>query len=259
MPCICVCFHEGKKRIYTSRIMASAQPSLQRPSSLAAIGISLAVHAVLIGAWQLARPVQSRDDIEPQRVQFLRLLPAPVPVREDSAPPSPAPAPRSRTTAAAARSQPAVPAQAPSTPETITLPAPQTADTPSVPASAAELLRDAKAAAGAIDRALRAESPARRGIQAPVETAQMKLERGINHAAEMAPNRWYQAPKVQEIQDPGGYGRKRYRVVGANGTYCVTYESNHAPDGIDGMQRGLKPKTTSCPLHEGPATSQKWD
>lgn len=237
--------------------MASAQPSLQRPSSLAAIGISLAVHALLIGAWQLARPVQSRDDFAPQRVQFLRLLPAPVPDREDSTPPSPAAAPRSRT-AAAARPQPAEPAPAASAPETIAPPPPQSADTPGPPASAADLLRDAKAAAGAVDRALRAENP-RRGIQAPVETTQMKLERGINHAAEMAPNRWYQAPKVQEIQDPGGYGRKRYRVVGANGTYCVTYESNHAPDGIDTMQRGIQPKITSCPQHEGPATSQEWE
>lgn len=124
--------------------------------------------------------------------------------------------------------------------------------------SAADLLREAKAAAGAIDRALREEHP-RRGIHAPTETAQMKLEKGIAQAAEMAPNRWYQAPKTQEIIDAGGYGRKRYRVVGAAGTYCITYESNRAPDGIDSMQRGLRPKVTSCPLHEGPAEAQKWD
>jgi len=38
--------------------MASAQPSLQPLRSLTGIGISLAVHALLIGVWQLARPVQ---------------------------------------------------------------------------------------------------------------------------------------------------------------------------------------------------------
>jgi hypothetical protein len=221
--------------------------------------MSLAVHAVLIGAWQLGRPVKLQDDIEPRRVQFLRLLPKPAPEREDGAPTSPnrAVAPVARAHSAA-RPQAAVPAPVESTPETIALPAPPTADTPGAPPSAIDLLRDAKSAVGAIDRALRAENP-RRGIHAPLETAQMKLEKGINHAAEMAPNRWYQAPKVQEIQDPGGYGRKRYRVVGANGTYCVTYESNHGPDGIDTMQRGIQPKVTSCPQHEEPATSQKWE
>jgi hypothetical protein len=238
--------------------MAAAYPSLQRPRYLAGIGISLAVHAALIAAWQLARPVKLHDELDPRPVQFLRLLPAPAPVPERREIGPPSPAPRPRTLATAARPPPAVPASAASTPETITLPAPQTAEMPGAPLSAADLLRDAKAAAGAVDRALRAENP-RRGIHAPVETAQMKLEKGISHAAETAPNRWYQAPKVQEIQDPGGYGRKRYRVVGANGTYCVTYESNHAPDGIDSMQRGIKPKITSCPQHEEPATSQKWE
>ena len=239
--------------------MASAQPSLQQPRSLAGIGISLAVHALLIGVWQLSKPVPQLDDTEPRRVQFLRLLPSPsVPPLERAAspPPSPAhasPARRPAASAARAKSMPASPVTEP-----ITLP-PQVAEAPAATApSAADLLRDARAAAGAIDRALRDEHP-RRGIHAPAETAQMKLEKGIAHAADMAPNRWYQAPKKQEIIDAGGYGRKRYRVVGAAVTYCITYESNRAPDGIDSMQRGLKPKVTSCPQHEGPAEPQKWD
>lgn len=240
--------------------MASAQPSLQQAHSFAGIGISLAVHALLIGVWQLSRPVQQQDDTEPRRVQFLRLLPAPSPTPSpepaDKVLPSPAhTSPAGRPRASVARPQPA-----PASPvtEPITL-RPQVAESPASAApSAADLLRDARAAAGAIDRALRAENP-RRGIHAPAETAQMKLEKGIAHAADMAPNRWYQAPKTQEIIDAGGYGRKRYRVVGAAGTYCITYESNRAPDGIDSMQRGLRPKVTSCPLHEGPAEPQKWD
>jgi hypothetical protein len=237
--------------------MASAQPSLQQPRSLAGIGMSLAVHALLIGVWQLSRPVQRQGDTEPQRVQFLRLLPAPAPERADNTPPSPARAASARRPAASsARSQPMPDSPAP---ETITLPPPQVAESPAPAApSAADLLRDARAAAGAIDRALRDEQP-RRGIHAPAETTQTKLAKGIAEAADMAPNRWYQAPKTQEIVDAGGYGRKRYRVVGAAGTYCITYESNRAPDGIDSMQRGLRPKVTSCPPHEGPATEQQWD
>jgi hypothetical protein len=238
--------------------MASAQPSLQQPRALAGIGMSLAVHALLIGVWQLSRPVQQRDDSELRRVQFLRLLPAPAPERADDTPPSPAraaPARRPAAPAPAARSQPA-----PASPvtEPITLPQ-QAAESPASAApSAADLLRDARAAAGAIDRALREEQP-RRGIHALAETTQTKLAKGIAEAADMAPNRWYQAPKTQEIIDAGGYGRKRYRVVGAAGTYCIIYESNRAPDGIDSMQRGLKPKVTSCPAHEGPPTEQKWN
>lgn len=221
------------------------------------IGISLAVHALLLGAWQLSRPVKLQDDAsEPRRMQFLRLLPAPtaMPDRPGQVPPLPAPATRPR--AVQTSPQRVEPAQAASAPDTIALPAPPTADA-SPAASASELLRDAKAAVGAIDRALRAENPTR-GIHAPVETRQMKLEKGIARAAELAPNKWYQAPKVEEILDPGGYGRRRYRVVGAAGTYCVTYESNHAPDGLDTMRDGIKPKITNCDEDELPATKQKW-
>ena len=130
---------------------------------------------------------------------------------------------------------------------------------PAAPApSAAELLQQAKAAAGGIDSALRKENP-RRGIQAPVVTSRMKLERGIARAAEMAPNKWYEAPKVHEVLDPGGYGRRRYRVITAGGTYCVTYESNHGPDGRDTMRDGIPPKKTNCDPDEEPATSQDWN
>lgn len=234
--------------------MLIAQP-FRQPRSLTGIGISLAVHALLLCAWQLSRPMQAQEDGEPQRVQFLRLLPAQAPDRPDSAP-SPAPAAMPR--AADARPQVTRTAPAAPAPETIAPPAPQPVDASSVPApSATDLLRDARAAAGAIDRALRAENPAR-GIHAPVETRQMKLEKGIARAAELAPNKWYEAPKVEEILDPGGYGRRRYRVVGAAGTYCVTYESNHAPDGLDTMRDGIKPKFTNCDEDEQPATKQKW-
>jgi hypothetical protein len=235
--------------------MATAQPFPQA-RSLTAIGVSLAVHVLLVGAWQLSRPVKWQDDDEPQRVQYLRLLPAPaaMPDRPDRVPPSPAPATRQR--AVETRPQRVEPAQAVPTPGTIALPAPPMADAAPAPSST-DLLRDARAAVGAIDRALRAENPAR-GIQAPVETRQMKLEKGIARAAELAPNKWYQAPKVEEILDPGGYGRRRYRVVGAAGTYCVTYESNHAPDGLDTMRDGIKPKFTNCDEDEQPATKQKW-
>ena len=91
-----------------------------------------------------------------------------------------------------------------------------------------------------------------------VATRALFDERGMQEASDMAPTKLYEAPKVTEIIDPGGYGRRRYRVVGARGTYCITVESNHAPDGIDSMQHGIKPKRTNCPPHEQAATKQDW-
>lgn len=119
------------------------------------------------------------------------------------------------------------------------------------------MLEQAKRDVGKVYGELKKER--RKGlISAPADTAQKRFERGVAEAADLAPNKWYEAPKVQEILDEGGYGRKRYRVVGAGGTYCVTYESNHAPDGLDTMRNGIKPKLTNCPPHEQPATKQEW-
>ena len=87
----------------------------------------------------------------------------------------------------------------------------------------------------------------------PQQEAWKRFEKGIERAAELAPPRPGEAPKIEEIIDPGGYGRRRYRVTSAMGTYCITYESNHAPDGIDSMANGIKPKITTCPPNEQPA------
>lgn len=234
--------------------MDIAQPplSLQPPRHLTAIGISLAVHVLLVVLWQASRPALLRDDTPPA-MQFVRVLP--LPEAFDRPPPVPAlpsqaPAPARRH--AAPQAQEAAPP--PESPAASTTPLAE----PSTKPSAADLLARAKAAAGGIDSALRKENP-RRGIQAPIVTAQMKLERGIARAGEMAPNKWYQAPKTEEILDPGGYGRRRYRVTTAMGTYCVTYESNHGPDGRDTMRDGIPPKLTNCDEDEQPATFQKWN
>lgn len=88
----------------------------------------------------------------------------------------------------------------------------------------------------------------------PQMAAWKRFEKGIERAAELAPPRPGEAPKIEEIIDPGGYGRRRYRVISATGTYCITYESNHAPDGLDSMANGIKPKITACPKDEQAAT-----
>ena len=119
-----------------------------------------------------------------------------------------------------------------------------------------DILQQARKDLGKISKELGKEFAGQK-IKAPRNTAQTRLEQGIALAHELAPPKWYEAPKIKEIIDPGGYGRKRYRITTALGTYCITYESNHAPDGIDVISKGMQQKRTSCPENELPPTTQE--
>jgi hypothetical protein len=90
----------------------------------------------------------------------------------------------------------------------------------------------------------------------PKQEAWKRFEKGVERAGELAPPRAGEAPKIQEIVDPGGYGRRVDRVITSTGTYCIVHESNHAPDGIDSMQNGIKPKIMTCPKDWQPVTSE---
>ncbi|MGZ8290950.1 MAG: hypothetical protein ACXW2U_18150 [Telluria sp.] len=221
-----------------------------------AVGLTFAIHLTLFYGWRMSIQSPPRDmGSAVERIQWL-LVPPPEAKATAVQPGKPraAPAPV-RTRAAVPRSRPIQAIQA--IPEAV--PSDPFAEAPPSPAVATQSLAErARSSVGAIDKALRKANPDK-FIRAPVITAHMRMQRGIQEANELAPNRWYQAPKVTEMIDPGGYGRKRYRVVGANGTYCVTYETNHAPDGIDSMQHGIKPKITTCPKGEQAATQQDWD
>lgn len=135
----------------------------------------------------------------------------------------------------------------------------QVADAPAAAPTAAEILEQAKRGIGQFDQTFSKERSDKR-IHAPAAlTKQQRLEKRIEEAYAAAPNKWYQAPKVTEVLDPGtGYDRRRYRVVGAFRTYCITVESNHAPDGLDTMKNGIQQKTTTCEDNELPASEQKW-
>lgn len=259
--------------------MDNAQARLHPPRHVAGIGISLAVHALLLAMWQMSRPTPLPDEAAPGAM-VVRLLSAPASAPADApadapvperlpAPPVRQPAPVATARAAAsnvpaegparvAGTAPEAPAPGPA--QAVAEPAPAVASEAPAPAapSAGSMLERARAAAGGIDRGLRKEHPTR-GIVAPVVTPQMKLQQGIARANELAPNKWYEAPKVEAVLDPGGYDRRRYRVVGAAGTYCVTYESNHAPDGLDTMRDGIKPKKTTCDPDWAPPSIQKWN
>jgi len=223
-----------------------------RPHRWPAIVATLALHLVLVYCWQLAQQKPAEQDYGTREaIQWLWLKPKLAP--EPEAWPE-------KTREATSRSAP--PAAAP-----VTLPTPanvadelaESTPQPETPAatSAEAILQEGKRSAAGIYNELRKE---RKGlIAAPPDSPQLRMQKKMVKAHELAPPRWYEAPKITEIQDPGGYGRRRYRVITARGTYCVTYESNRAPDGLDAMRHGIKPKVTSCPPNEGPSTSQKWN
>lgn len=230
----------------------SFQPPFLRPRRrLTGLAVTLALHLLVVYFW--SRPHEPRlesDSTDPQRIQWVT-VPAPRPVKaKPVAAREPAPAPVSRTAAPVVTHTP---------PAAVTEPdaAPQpVVEAPPAP-RVEDMMRQARKDLGRIDKELQKEFPGAR-IKAPPDSPQIRLVKGIEHAAEMAPPKWYEANKVQEIIDPGGYGRRRYRVITANGTYCITVESNHAPDGIDTMKNGIKPKLTTCPEHETPSNPQKW-
>lgn len=231
----------------------SFQPPLpRRDRRLTGLAATVALHLALLYTWHLARQLEPKaDGHDPVRIQWLKnapprpVKPAPVVTRQPVRP------------AAAKPAAPPVTRQRPATiiePEAISQPATEAPSARSVD----EMMQQARKDLGRIDKELRKEFPGPR-IKAPADSPQIRLEKGIAHAAEMAPPKWYEGPKVTELIDPGGYGRRRYRVITANGTYCITVESNHAPDGIDTMKNGIKPKLTTCPKDEQPATKQKWE
>ncbi|MES2016512.1 MAG: hypothetical protein V4484_08445 [Pseudomonadota bacterium] len=224
-------------------------PPLRPDRRLTGMTITFALHLALLCAWQLARqPHKHAEADDASRIQWVRIA-APRPPKPPALPPV-------RVRSAPAPVQHAIASATPPT-EPPEVAAPVAIAAPAAP-SAEQMLQQARRDLGKIDRDLRKEFPGSR-IKAPSDSPQLRLAKGIEHAAEMAPPRWFEAPKVTEIIDPGGYGRRRYRVITGGGTYCVTYESNHAPDGLDTMKNGIKPKITNCPPDEQPATRQKWD
>lgn len=147
----------------------------------------------------------------------------------------------------------AVPTLPSPTPAPAPTPATLGAETP--PRSAEDILAQAKRDIGKIDKDLRTHTFQGKLIKAPPNTPQIRLAKAFDEAAAAVPNKWYEKPKVEELLDDGGYGRRIYKVTGANGTYCITVESNHAPDGIDVIQNGIKPKITNCGNNPPPAAT----
>ena len=72
----------------------------------------------------------------------------------------------------------------------------------------------------------------------------------------LAPNKLWEAPKIEELVNQTGDGARRDRVVGALGTYCLSERATNTS--IDMIERHGKLRITNCPQHEGTANGQEW-
>ena len=241
--------------------MIATAPALLPPRDRRPVGIAVTVlvHAILILGWQMTRrPPAIAPDPRSSTIQWIR-LPAPAvpqPRRDKEEPARPQVAPRTNaitlprmTVPAAPSVTPTVTSPAADAPAAVGTPAP-----PAAPSASATMLERARRDVGAIDRTLRKENTPY--IVAPPDSPQIRLRKGIQAAADMAPNAWYQAPKVAELVNNTGDGARRERVISGGGTYCVTERS--PTTSIDMIEKHGKTRITNCPEHESTASSQEW-
>ncbi len=228
---------------------------------LSGIAATIALHVALVALWLLqSTPARLDDGVPRVALQWVDIRPdvhvvtKPLP---QAAPPlrlvKPAPK-RAAVIAPPLASQPVpaeIPPREPAEPAPVPLPA---ATGPTVH----DMLQQARRDVGQIDKDLKKQFPERL-IKAPIDTATKRLVKGIALAHDLAPPKWYQPAKMEELIDPGGVGRKRYRVITSGGTYCLTYESAHSMNGTDPFTRTTnRPKKTNCPADEEPAKAQAW-
>ncbi len=212
-----------------------ALPLRRRAIALAA---AAGLHVALFAWWRLAQAPAAPDPGQAGPViQWIRTFATPpVVTAQAQVPTKPRAAPaRGAATPAGAsdRAPPAPPAPAESIPV-------DTFADQAAPSLRERALRDA----GAIDKALRKESPGNH-IGSPHSSPQSRLAAGID-AATRAPRVW-EAPVIIPVADQGQNGRRIYKVVTGLSTYCIYVDANHTPSGIDMMQKGITHKIASCP------------
>lgn len=233
--------------------MTAQPPNFYRDRRLTGFAATLAVHLALLGLWQFSGKVPDASNQVRKAIQWVDIAPptprsVPAPAAEPAADPRPAPSKRVRVIAI----EP-LPPMLPQ-PEAIKQPAP----VPPPGDASYDILQQAKRDLGKIDKELKKEFKGPL-IKKPANSPQIRLVKGIEEAYDMAPPKWYEAAKIKELIDPGGYGRRRYRVITAFGTHCVTQDSNHSPGAHLDWGKRVEPKMTNCPPNEQPATEQKWD
>lgn len=220
---------------------------------LTAVGAIVLVHVLLALGWQRPPPMMQADARSTTFVWIdLPPLPRAVPVVPDQAPQRP---PARRETSRAPRTITGAitrPDAAAAPVETAIAPAENPAD--SATPTAQTILERARRDAGTIDRALRKENNA--VIVAPPDSPQMRMKRGMEEAAELAPSADWQAPKMADLVNQTADGARRTRVVSGGGTYCITERSPITA--IETIERHGRTRITNCPQHETPARKQLW-
>jgi hypothetical protein len=201
-----------------------------------ALAVAVLLHAVLLNS-VLRHPRQSQPD-SPRSTMLWMNIARPVP-KPALPPPPPAARPRPASTAAPA------PARAPAQ---VIIPreAEPFAETAPAPISAEQILRNAKLDLGKIDRELRKES-GKSAFSVSGDNRQQRLSKGIELAHDMAPNKWYQAAKIEDITPPGDDARKIYRITGLAGSYCVRYPDKNKIGAQTGAANFGEPLVGACP------------
>lgn len=248
----------------------SLNPSEHR---FAGIAVTVLAHLALIVAWQAVRQAPLPDRGDPPAVIQLLLLPERVPVAPahdktaDEARRAPVvddAAARTRTPAQTRPDRAAQASERVGEPAATLLPAPEAGGLDATPPAssvtapseiARQMLERARRDVGAIERALRKENNPY--IVAPLDSPMIQMRRKIVEAAALAPNRLWEAPKVEELVNDTGDGARRTRVITAGGVYCVTERS--PATSIDMIEKHGKLRITNCGQgHEQPANAQAW-
>jgi hypothetical protein len=233
-------------------MLATRQPRLDPDNRLQGLALTLLLHAALVAGWQQARKIRLPVQPEPDFVQWVRVAPRLPEPATAKAPPE-----RRRAPAApgsSASSAPPAPVRdaiaVPGPAEAVTAPA---AEPPA--GDARRMIEQAMRDAGAMDRAVRKDS--KPTIVAPPDSPQIRMANKFRQAAALAPNKWYEAPKIVELVNDGGDGARRFRVLTALGIYCVTERS--PATSIDMIEKHGKQRITNCGHeHEQPANPQEW-
>jgi len=227
------------------------------------------VHLALAIAWQAARTLPAPAPAEEgarSRILWLPLpLPRPAPRDREAAPPRKETAARPiqlhQRPVPALTLPPAPAIESRPAPAPAAVPAPAQAQAPNAGAqtapakpSAEQILERAKRDIGSIAKALRKENNPY--IAAPLDSPQIRMRRGMEQAAAMAPNRIWEAPKVEELVNNTGDGARRSRVITGNGTYCVTERATNT--NVEMIEMHGKLRITNCPEHEEPSKQQTW-
>jgi hypothetical protein len=206
-----------------------------------ALALALLLHAALLNSVFRHSKQPAADSPPGKAMLWLKIA---SPLRK----PEPAPIAPDRTKRSADKAAPAaVPALAPQAAPAIAV---ESAPTPSAPVSAEEMIRIAKQDLGKIDRELRKGN--KESFSGSGDSAQRRLEKAFEAAHAAAPNKWYQAAKVEDITPPGDDARKIYKITTALGSYCVRYaDKNRTWD--HGQANLGEPLSGACPrMFRGP-------